>query len=116
MNCDKTSNVNVIKTETNNNLIKSFVIYKNQIKPLFVSKIAKNSSNKSHSNIKRYSYGGNKLKIATITNNHSYKEILATSSSKDKIIILKIITNIILIMDVITIKKKIITILLKILK
>ena len=84
-NCDKTSNVNVIKTETNNNLIKSFVIYKNQIKPLFVSKIAKNSSNKSHSNIKRYSYGGNKLKIATITNNHSYKEILATSSSKDKI-------------------------------
>ena len=85
LNCDKTSNVNVIKTETNNNLIKSFVIYKNQIKPLFVSKIAKNSSNKSHSNIKRYSYGGNKLKIATITNNHSYKEILATSSSKDKI-------------------------------
>ena len=42
LNCDKTSNINVIKTETNNNLIKSFVIYKNQIKPLFVSKISKN--------------------------------------------------------------------------
>ena len=85
LNCDKTSNINVIKTETNNNLIKSFVIYKNQIKPLFVSKISKNSSNKSHSNIKKYSYGGNTLKIATITNNHSYKEIFGSSSSKDKI-------------------------------
>ena len=85
LNCDKTSNINVIKTETNNNLIKSFVIYKNQIKPLFVSKISKNTSNKSHSNIKKYSYGGNTLKIATITNNHSYKEIFGSSSSKDKI-------------------------------
>ena len=85
LNCDKSSNINVIKTETNNNLIKSFVIYKNQIKPLFVSKISKNSSNKSHSNIKKYSYGGNTLKIATITNNHSYKEIFGSSSSKDKI-------------------------------
>ena len=85
LNCDKSSNINVIKTETNNNLIKSFVIYKNQIKPLFVSKISKNTSNKSHSNIKKYSYGGNTLKIATITNNHSYKEIFGSSSSKDKI-------------------------------
>ena len=84
-NMERSTKLNVIKTETNSNLIKSFVIYKNQIKPLFVSKISKNSSNKSHSNIKKYSYGGNTLKIATITNNHSYKEIFGSSSSKDKI-------------------------------
>ena len=83
-NCDNSSKLHVIKTETNNNLIKSFVIYKNQIKPLYISKITKNSGNKSSSNIKKYSYGGNKLRISTITNNHSYKEIFGRSSSKDK--------------------------------
>ena len=68
------TNINIIKTETNNNLIKSYVIYKNQIKPLYFSKIGK-KINKSNSNIKKYSYGGTKLKTSTITNNHSYKEI-----------------------------------------
>ena len=76
--------LNVIKTEMNTNIIKSFVIYKNQIKPLFFSKVVKNSR-KNVSNLKKYSYGGNKLRIATNTNNHSYKEIIGRSSSKDKI-------------------------------
>ena len=84
-NLERSTKLNVIKTETNNNLIKSFVIYKNQIKPLFYSKVEKNPGKKSFSNTKKYSYGGNKLRIATNTNNHSYKEILGTSSSKDKI-------------------------------
>ena len=82
---DKYSKLNVIKTETNSNLIKSFVIYKNQIKPLHCSKIVKKSRKNVSSNIKKYSYGGNKLRVATITNNHSYKEILGRSLSKDKI-------------------------------
>ena len=50
------------------------MIYKNQIKPLFYSKIEKHPGKKSFSNTKKYSYGGNKLRIATNTNNHSYKE------------------------------------------
>ena len=84
-NMERSTKLNVIKTETNSNLIKSFVIYKNQIKPLFFSKIEKSQIKKTNSNIKKYSYGGNKLRIATNTNNHSYKEILGRSCSKGKI-------------------------------
>ena len=83
-NLNRNTKLNVIKTETNNNLIKSFVIYKNQIKPLYFSKVVKNQRKNISSNIKKYSYGGNRLKIATNTNNHSYKEIFGRSSSKDK--------------------------------
>ena len=83
-NLNRNTKLNVIKTETNNNLIKSFVIYKNQIKPLYFSKVVKNPRKNISSNIKKYSYGGNRLKIATNTNNHSYKEIFGRSSSKDK--------------------------------
>ena len=83
-NKNRKDKLNVIKTEMNTNIIKSFVIYKNQIKPLFFSKVVKNSR-KNVSNLKKYSYGGNKLRIATNTNNHSYKEIIGRSSSKDKI-------------------------------
>lgn len=83
-NRNQKDKLNVIKTEMNTNLIKSFVIYKNQIKPLFFSKVVKNSR-KNASNLKKYSYGGNKLRIATNTNNHSYKEIIGRSGSKDKI-------------------------------
>ena len=84
MNRNKKSKLNVIKTEMNNNIIKSFVIYKNQIKPLFFSKIIKNSEKKV-SNLKKYSYGENKLRITTITNNHSFKEIIGRSHSKNKV-------------------------------
>jgi hypothetical protein len=73
----------VIKTETNTNLIKSYVIYKNQIKPLFFSKVT-NNIRKNVSNLKKYSYGGKQLKIATNTNNHSFKEIIGRSCSKNK--------------------------------
>ena len=41
-NLNQRPKLNVIKTETNTNLIKSYVIYKNQIKPLFFSKVTKN--------------------------------------------------------------------------
>ena len=83
-NRNKQSKLNVIKTEKNTNIIKSFVIYKNQIKPLFFSKIVKNPEKKA-SNLKKYSYGENKLRIATNTNNHSFKEIIGRSHSKSKI-------------------------------
>ena len=83
-NRNKQSKLNVIKTEKNTNIIKSFVIYKNQIKPLFFSKIIKNPE-KNVPKSKKYSYGDNKLKITTITNNHSFKEIIGRSHSKSKI-------------------------------
>jgi len=82
-NLNQRPKLNVIKTETNTNLIKSYVIYKNQIKPLFFSKVAKNNR-KNVSNLKKYSYGGKQLKIATNTNNHSFKEIIGRSCSKNK--------------------------------
>ena len=84
LNREKNTKLNIIKTEKNNNIIKSFVIYKNQIKPLFFSKINKNSE-KNPSNLKKNSYGGNQLRNATITNNHSYKEIIGRSHSKSKV-------------------------------
>ena len=82
-NLNQRPKLNVIKTETNTNLIKSYVIYKNQIKPLFFSKVTKNNR-KNVSNLKKYSYGGKQLKIATNTNNHSFKEIIGRSCSKNK--------------------------------
>ena len=84
INRNKKSKLNIIKTEINTNIIKSFVIYKNQIKPLFFSKIIKNPE-KNVPKSKKYSYGDNKLKITTITNNHSFKEIIGRSHSKSKI-------------------------------
>jgi len=78
------SKLNVVKTEMNTNIIKSFVIYKNQIKPLYFLKINKNTEKKVP-NLKKYSYGKNKLRITTITNNHSFKEIIGRSHSRSKV-------------------------------
>ena len=88
---NKTENINkklnVIKTGKDN-LIKASVIYKNKIQPLYTLDIGKKElSTYYHDAIpKKYSYGGNILKIAQNTNNHSYKEIIQKSSSKDKIV------------------------------
>ena len=77
--------LNVIKTGKNN-LIKASVIYKNKIQPLYTIDIGKKELSTYYHDVvqKKYSYGGNILKIAQNTNNHSYKEIIQKSSSKDK--------------------------------
>ena len=76
--------LNIIKTESNDNLAKSFVIYKNEIQPLNTTQINR-KENSPNKNQKKYFYGGDKLKIANNTNNHSYKEIIDKAGSKDKI-------------------------------
>ena len=79
--------LNIIQTENDDNLIRSFVIYKNEIKPLYSEKIKKNKISKYYhqGEPKKYSYGGKKLKIASNFNNHSYKETIDRSNSRDKI-------------------------------
>ena len=79
--------LNIIKTESNDNLIKSFVIYKNEVQPLYTEHITKRQKLNNHKvpSSRKYSYGGKILKIATNTNNHSYKETIGRANSRHKI-------------------------------
>ena len=77
--------LNIIRTESTDNLAKSYVIYKNEIQLLNATKINKKEKSKSQNSHKKYFYGGEKLKIARNTNNHSYKEIIGRSGSRAKI-------------------------------